>query len=410
MKILRLISRIIVGIVFIFSGIVKAVDPLGSAYKFSDYFQAFNLEFLKPFALVLAIFLFTAEFISGFALLSGYRRKTGLWGVLILMLIFTPLTLILAITNPVSDCGCFGDAIHLTNWQTFWKNVVLMIMVVILFSGRKSIRQISTVKREWTVIITVITLFVVFSLLNMRYLQLFDFLPYKTGTNIREGMTIPEGKPADEYLTTFIYEKEGVRKEFTLENYPADDSTWKFIDQKSRLVKKGYQPPIHDFSITTIEGEDLTDQILDDPGYTVLMISTKLNKADQKNIEKGFTLGEWCVAKGISFYVVTASGTDEVKGYSKGLTICTADETTLKTIVRANPGYMLLKGGTILGKWSWATIPPREQFTNEMTADQVKRMNNKRPVLIVYSLMLSAIVVLLLISSFFSGSKGRAES
>ena len=141
-------------------------------------------------------------------------------------------------------------------------------MVVILFSGRKSIRQISTVKREWTVIITVITLFVIFSLLNMRYLQLLDFLPYKTGTNIREGMTIPEGKPADEYLTTFIYEKEGVRKEFTLENYPADDSTWKFIDQKSRLVKKGYQPPIHDFSITTIEGEDLTDQILDDPGYT----------------------------------------------------------------------------------------------------------------------------------------------
>ena len=410
MKILRLISRIIVGIVFIFSGIVKSVDPLGSAYKFSDYFQAFNLEFLKPFALVLAIFLFTAEFISGFALLSGYRRKTGLWGVMILMSIFTPLTLILAITNPVSDCGCFGDAIHLTNWQTFWKNVVLMIMVVILFSGRKSIRQISTVKREWTVIITVITLLVVFSLLNMRYLQLFDFLPYKTGTNIREGMTIPEGKPADEYLTTFIYEKEGVQKEFTIENYPADDSTWKFIDQKSRLVNKGYQPPIHDFSITTTEGEVLTYQILDDPGYTVLMISAKLNKAGQKNLEKGFALGTWCAEKGISFYIVTASGTDEVKGYSTELTICTGDETTLKTIVRANPGYMLLKGGTIFGKWSWATIPPRERFTNEMTTDQVKRMNNKRPVLIVYSLILSAIVVLLLISSFFTGSKGRAES
>ncbi len=409
MKIVRLISRVIVGIVFIFSGIVKAVDPLGSAYKFSDYFQAFNLEFLKPFALVLAIILFTAEFISGFALLSGYRRKTGLWGVIILMLIFTPLTLILAITNPVSDCGCFGDAIHLTNWQTFWKNVVLMIMVVILFTGRKSISQISTVKREWTVIITVIFLFVLFSLLNLRYLQLFDFLPYKTGTNISQGMKIPEGKPADEYLTTFIYEKEGVQKEFTLENYPADDSTWKFIDQKSRLVKKGYQPPIHDFSITTTEGEDLTDQILDDPGFTVLMISTKLSKAGQKNLEKGFALGTWCAENGISFYIVTASGTDEVKGYSTGLTICTADETTLKTIVRANPGYMLLKGGTILGKWSWATVPPGERFTSELTADQVKLMNNKRPVLIVYSLILSAIVGLLLISSFFTGSKGKAE-
>ncbi len=136
MKILRLISRIIVGILFMFSGTVKAVDPLGSAYKFSDYFQAFHLEFLKPFSLGLAIILFTAEFISGFSVLSGYRQKTGIWGVMILMLLFTPLTLILAITNPVSDCGCFGDAIHLTNWQTFGKNIVLMILTVILFTGR----------------------------------------------------------------------------------------------------------------------------------------------------------------------------------------------------------------------------------------------------------------------------------
>jgi uncharacterized membrane protein YphA (DoxX/SURF4 family) len=405
MKILRLFSRIIVGIVFIFSGIVKAVDPLGSAYKFSDYFQAFNLEFLKPFALVLAIILFTVEFVSGFAVLSGYRQKTGIWGVMLLMLIFTPLTLMLAITNPVSDCGCFGDAIHLTNWQTFWKNVVLMILVVILFTGRNKIRQISSTKKEWSVIIIVSVLFIFFSLLNLRYLQLFDFLPYKTGNNIKEGMKIPEGKPVDEYLTTFIYEKEGVQKEFTLENYPADDSTWKFIDQKSKLLKKGYLPPIHDFSITTIEGEDLTDWILDNTGYTVLMISTKLNKADQKNLEKGFELGEWCAANGMSFYVVTASGTDEVKEYGNGLTICTADETTLKTILRANPGYMLLKEGTILGKWSWATVPPREQFSNEMTAEQVKRMNNKSPVLIVYSLILSAIVLSLLISSFFMRSK-----
>ncbi len=405
MKILRLFSRIIVGIVFIFSGIVKAIDPLGSAYKFSDYFQAFNLEFLKPFALVLAIILFTVEFVSGFAVLSGYRQKTGIWGVMLLMLIFTPLTLMLAITNPVSDCGCFGDAIHLTNWQTFWKNVVLMILVVILFTGRNKIRQISSTKKEWSVIIIVSVLFIFFSLLNLRYLQLFDFLPYKTGNNIKEGMKIPEGKPVDEYLTTFIYEKEGVQKEFTLENYPADDSTWKFIDQKSKLLKKGYLPPIHDFSITTIEGEDLTDWILDNTGYTVLMISTKLNKADQKNLEKGFELGEWCAANGMSFYVVTASGTDEVKEYGNGLTICTADETTLKTIVRANPGYMLLKEGTIHGKWSWATVPPREQFSNEMTAEQVKRMNNKSPVLIVYSLILSAIVLSLLISSFFMRSK-----
>ncbi len=410
MKIMRLISRIIIGLLFMFSGFVKAVDPLGSAYKFNDYFQAFHLEILKPFSLVLAIMLFTAEFISGFSVLSGYFQKKGIWGVMILMLIFTPLTLILAITNPVTDCGCFGDAIHLTNWQTFGKNIFLMIPAVILFTGRNQVRRIRTVKMESLIILIVTLLFIIFSLLNLRYLQLFDFLPYKTGVNIPESMLIPEGKAADEYLTTFIYEKEGVRKEFTLENYPANDSTWIFVDQKSKLIKKGFMPPIHDFSITTIEGEDLTDWILANRGYTILMVSTKLKKADKKDLDKGFELGLWCKEKGMSFYVVTASGTDEVKGYSNGLTICTADETTLKTIVRSNPGYMLLKEGSIYGKWSSANLPPKEQFINGMTAEQVDKMNNKSPVLVIYSLLLSAIVLALLISSLFVRNKGGYES
>ncbi len=410
MKILRLVSRIIVGILFMFSGTVKAIDPLGSAYKFNDYFQAFHLEFLKPFSLGLAILLFTAEFISGFSVLSGYRQKTGIWGVMILMIIFTPLTLLLAITNPVSDCGCFGDAIHLTNWQTFGKNIVLMILTVILFTGRIQARTFSNPKREWLLILLVSVLFVIFSLLNIKYLQLLDFLPYKTGVNIPKSMLIPEGKAADEYMTTFIYEKEGIRKEFTLENYPADDSTWIFVDQKSKLIKKGFTPPIHDFSITTVEGEDITDWILSNPGYTILMISTKLKMADKKELDKGFELGEWCKEKGMSFYVVTASGTDEARGYSNGLTICTADETTLKTIVRANPGFMLLKKGTIYGKWSSATLPSKEKFINGMTFEQVDKMNNKSLILIICSLVLSAIVSALLISSLLVINKRDYES
>ena len=410
MKLLRLVSRIIVGLVFMFSGAVKAVDPLGSAYKFSDYFQAFHLEFLQPFALVLAIILFTAEFISGFSVLSGYRQKTGIWGVMILMAIFTPLTLVLAISNPVSDCGCFGDAIHLTNWQTFGKNIILIILTIILFTGRKQAKQVCTPAREWIVISIVTVLFIIFSLLNLRYLQLFDFLPYKTGNNIPEGMKIPEGKSADEYRTTFIYEKDGVKKEFTLENYPADDTSWKFIDQKSVLVKKGYLPPIHDFSITTPDGEDLADKILADRGYTLLMISTRLKKADQERLDGGFATGAQCMQEGISFYVVTASGTDEVMGYGNRFIICSADETTLKTIVRSNPGYMLLKEGNIAGKWSWATLPSKEKFSSALEADQVEKMNKKSPVLIVYSAALSVILLVLLISSFFTGNKGESEN
>ena len=194
MKIFRIISRIIIGLVFIFSGVVKAIDPLGSAYKFHDYFQAFNLGFLDSLSLPLAILLCTAEFIAGFSVLTGLRQKTGIWMVMILMVIFTPLTLILALTNPVSDCGCFGDAIHLTNWQTFWKNIVLISFAIILFINRKQIKNIfSTCYRMDQSQLSSIVLFILFSMYNLRYLPVIDFLPYKTGVKIADKMVVPEG-------------------------------------------------------------------------------------------------------------------------------------------------------------------------------------------------------------------------
>jgi hypothetical protein len=356
MKIIRLISRIITGIVFVFSGFVKAIDPLGSAYKFSDYFQAFHLDFLKSLGLPLAVLLCTAEFISGFSVLSGFRQKTGIKGVLILILFFTPLTFILALTNPVSDCGCFGDAIHLTNWQTFGKNVILLVLILILYFGRSSVKSIFKPVSEWLILLFVTFLFVGFSLYNLRYLPVIDFLPYKTGTNIPEKMKRPAGSAADQYVTTFIYEKGETRKEFTINNYPANDSTWKFIGQKSLLVKKGYIPPIHDFSIVNMKNEDITDRVLSNPGYTVLMISKKLREADAKNLTKGFELGAICDTTGIDFYILTASGNDEITNLHSGLKFCNTDETTLKTIIRSNPGYMVLKNGIIIGKWSWADL------------------------------------------------------
>lgn len=360
MKIIRLICRIIVGLVFIFSGTVKAIDPMGSAYKFQDYFQAFNLGFLSSLSLFLGIALCTAEFIAGFSVLTGYRIKTGIWVTMLMMIIFTPLTFILALYNPVSDCGCFGEAIHLTNWQTFIKNIIILIPVLILFSGRNKTGTGGIIHREWMVITITILFFLLFICYNLRYLPVIDFLPYKTGIHIPEKMVIPADKPADQYETTFIYEKEGIRKEFTLENYPADDSTWLFIDQKSVLVKKGYVPPIHDFSITTTENEDITDMVLSNGGFSMIMISKKLEEADEDKLGDGFELGRFCMENGINFYILTASGSDKVKEYSNGLQFCFTDETTLKTIVRSNPGYMLLSQGTIAGKWSWAGIPDNE--------------------------------------------------
>jgi hypothetical protein len=357
MKIIRFIISVIVGSVFIFSGFVKAVDPLGSAYKFSDYFQAFHLDFLKFLSLPLGILLCTTEFITGFSVLTGLRQKWGIYGVFLLMIFFTPLTFILALTNPVSDCGCFGDAINLTNWQTFGKNIILLILILILFTGRKSARQVFKTNSEWLILLFVTLLFVVFSLFNLRYLPVIDFLPYKAGTNIPEMMKIPEGAAADQYVTTFIYEKDGLQKEFTINNYPANDTNWKFIEQKSRMIKKGYEPPIHDFSIANMAREDITTRILENRGYTVLMISKKLDEADEGHLSNGFKLGAACYSKGIDFYILTSSGGDEINKYENGLTFCNTDETTLKTIIRSNPGYVLIKDGTIVGKWSWANMP-----------------------------------------------------
>jgi uncharacterized membrane protein YphA (DoxX/SURF4 family) len=362
MKLLRTLSRILIGFVFIFSGIVKAIDPLGFAYKFHDYFNAFHLGFLNNLSLPLAIFMCAAEFISGFSVLTGFRLKTGIWGIIILLIIFTPLTFLLALTNPVSDCGCFGDAIHLTNWQTFDKNLVLCILLIIIYKGRNRFKSPLNITSEWIIILIVTLLFIIFSLANLRYLPVIDFLPYKKGVKIAEKMTIPEGLPTDKYNTTFVYEKKGIKKEFNLGNYPANDSTWKFVNQKSVLIKKGYTPPIHDFLISTGNGEDITQKILSDTGYSVLMISKKLSEAKQKSLSEGFKLGNYCTLKGIKFYILTSSGTDEIKRYENGLTFCSADETTLKTMIRSNPGYILLKDGTIFGKWSWVNVHEEDWF------------------------------------------------
>ena len=361
MKTIRLFSRVLIGIVFIFSGTVKAIDPLGSAYKFHDYFQAFSLGFMDSLSLGLAILLCTAEFIGGFSVLTGLKQKTGITLVMIMMIVFTPLTLVLALTNPVSDCGCFGDAIHITNWQTFWKNVILLAAVLVLFTGRNNIRQTGGKAAGWLALAGAAALFILFAFYNLRYLPVIDFLPYSKGVKIADQMIIPEGAAPDMYETTFIYEKDGVRREFDLKNYPANDSTWIFVDQKSVLLKKGYQPPIHDFIITGPEG-DLTQEILSSPGYSLLMITKKLGEADRKDLDKGFELGKYCASRGIDFYILTASLSEEYAKYPIGLTFCSADETTLKTMIRSNPGYMLIRDGIITGKWSQAGCPDHEWF------------------------------------------------
>ena len=381
-----------------FSGTVKAIDPLGSVYKFHEYLTAFNMGWLIFLSLPLAIILCLAEFISGFAVISGIRQKEGIWGVMLLMLFFTPLTLVDAITNQVSDCGCFGDAIHLTNWQTFWKNIVLLIPTIIIFKDRKQIVPIFSRTKEWRLTSAVIILFILFCIGNLKYLPLIDFLPYKTGVNIAEQMTIPEGAERGQYLTTFIYEKNGEQKEFTIENYPADDTTWVFVDQKTILLKKGYQPPIQNFAITTFNGIDLTDQILANEKYTLMLIAKKLNEADSIKLVSGFRTGKFVEDAGINFFILTATSSDEVQKYTNGLQFFAVDETTLKTMIRANPGYMLIRNGKIEDKWSSATLPDNEWFKNLAFGEKTSKDNNARLLFSIFYVVTGLYSVLLILA------------
>lgn len=369
MKYIRLLSRLIVGVVFIFSGFVKAVDPLGSAYKFADYFVAFKLDFLEFLTLPMGIFLSAFELVLGIILILGYRRKPMFIILMWFMSFFTLLTLILALFNPVSDCGCFGDALILTNWQTFFKNVVLMVFVLILYFSRNKAFEESSVLREWMVVGTLFGLASLFSFWNFRHLPLIDFRPYDVGTVIAEEMEIPDGMPVDEYSTTLIYRNRETGKEtsFTMADYPKDTLGWEFVTSESKLVKRGYEPPIHDFAIMDDYGNDIVDDLLSDRGYSLILVSYDLTGADREALIKA---REWSqleiFASDFSFYAVTATTSAEVESMSAELDLgyhfLAGDEIMLKTIVRSNPGFMLLKNGAILGKWAFRDFPLLEQL------------------------------------------------
>lgn len=382
MKLLTKILRVFTGLIFIFSGFVKGVDPLGTSYKITDYFLFLGAGSWDTLSLGLSVILCTAEFITGIMLLSGAFIKTASWMAMIFMLAFTPLTLYLAIFNPISDCGCFGDAIHLSNWQTFFKNVIIFAIVIFLFIRRKD-QGWSLTRRASAATVTVFTLlFWLFTALNIINLPLIDFRPYKTGTDINKAMTVPPGAPADKYDIRFIYEKNGEQKLFTINDYPANDTTWKFVDQKSVLISKGYVPPVHDFSLVTSDGLDITGEVLSDPGYTLLMVTGKVEKAAVMNLVKGFRIAEKASVNNVKFYSLTASSKKNAAPLAARYPVLYCDEVTLKTVIRANPGFVLLHHGIVLAKWSVMSLPEPAAFSNpEKVASEKRHSDNSRKVI-----------------------------
>lgn len=355
------LCRSLLGITFIFSGFVKAVDPLGTVYKIEDYLMAFGGWFtdLMPLAGTAAVALIALEWTLGVCMLFNVRTSITAWLSLAFYLVMTPLTLWIALTNPVSDCGCFGDAIVLTNWQTFWKNVVLLILTFMLLGCKKFIPQLLSWWGELVVLLLAIGASATIMAYSYTHLPPMDFRPYKVGNHIPTLMEVPEGAPVDEYAITLIYEKDGIEQEFTLENYPKGDSTWTFVDQQSVLIKKGYEPPIHDFEILTMNFEDITYDILESEEPITLITMYDLNKTNRTQAAKLMGIYHACTERGEQCYFLTGSGEEQIYAFGEEIgmdmetiesTFCTIDPVTLKTIVRANPGLFIVQNGTILEK------------------------------------------------------------
>lgn len=398
------VCRFVLAATFIFSGYVKAIDPLGTLYKLKDYAAAMSLNGLLPdWALVgVAIALGALEFALGVFMLFAVRRHVVSRITLAFMTAMTVLTLWIFVADPVKDCGCFGDALKLTNGETLLKNIVLIACAALVAWRPADMARFISRSNQWIVRYYTVAYIVITSVYCLYTLPIFDFRPYHVGMNIKQGMEIPEGAEQPEFESTFLLRKNGETREFTLDNYP--DSTWEYVDTRTVQTKKGYEPPIHDFALTTCDtGEDITEQVLTKKGYTFLLVSPRLAVADDSNFGDIDQIYEYAEENGADFYCVTASANDEIERW-RDLTgaeyqFCNADETTLKTMIRSNPGLMLLKDGTIIGKWSHNTLPQTDDLTaplQQLTIGKAQNDSTTKRLLIVlltFFLPLSALTL-----------------
>lgn len=368
-NIVLIIARILFGVTFVFSGFVKAVDPVGFAYKIEDYLISFQLLEFIPLALAFAVGLILLEFLLGVFILLGLYRKITTTLVLLFMLVMTPMTLYIALANPVEDCGCFGDALVISNWATFYKNIVLLSFTIVIVVYRNRIKPLFSAKSKHFVLGFVFLFSLLFCLYNILYLPIMDFRPYEVGVNIPEQME-DDLSNGDVYENIYIYKKDGVEEEFTEDNFPWEDSTYTFVDYTSKLIKEGEKPLIDEFHIIAysqddsgafITSGDITDDVLDKP-IILFVVSLSLNKSSEKAMKQIVVLADHVANQNINLIIATSSDIKVVEEWHKkwdspNVSYAQMDELTLKTIVRSNPGLLLLNKGTIQNKWSSRNLP-----------------------------------------------------
>lgn len=478
-----------------FSGFVKVIDPLGYGYKIADYLEAMNLSAIDGAALPLAIALSVLELVIGFSLFFNQLPKLGALGALLMMVFFTPLTLWLAIANPVSDCGCFGDALVITNWQTFFKNLVLLAMAILLFWQRKKFKTTYHTGIQWVIMFVVGFASLGLGIYCLKTLPIIDFRPYHIGANIAEGMVVPEDAPKPVVESYFVYEKGGKQQEFTIDNLP--DSTWKFVDAKHNVIDPGYVPPIHDFTMTkpfaggssvqidvygielvykNEDGEqmfadvtsvpdaswkydhymcddcesdidvakiriiyndadgkpvvlgvdeapeelefadaeyvdesgpdDIAPSVLADEGYSFLMISLRLEDMETEHLAEFDSIARFAADNNMGFYCMTSSNEAEITNFvnehNPKYKFYNTDPITLKTIVRSNPGLLLIRKGTVLGKWHDGNLPKIENLKNDLTGSSMTYQHNQRDRLLYIVWILATLLVMAVIKLIYN--------
>lgn len=367
-----ILVRIVVGITFIFSGLVKLIDPVGTMYKIDDYLAVMNMTALQPLSIIASVALALAEFILGINTLLGSYLRTTPKLLLAFMTLMTPLTLYLAIANPIADCGCFGDAVILTNWQTFAKNVVLLLLVLFLFkyyTKAKSVfhREVQALTVIWGIVYAAFVVWFAFT-----YMPILDFRPYKLGTDIRAAY-YGDDMPDTEYQ--FVYEREGVQQTFALDNLPDESQGWTFVERKqvgAKLVVKATSAA--DYFVVYDGNEDVTEDILEQDGYVFIMLSPNLAKANDNHIDKIHELYDYCLLYGYPFYAVTASTPAEIDEWLDNTggeyPFLFMDKTSIVTIARGNPYMLILKDGVIYHKYPISQLPEEAQLDRPF--DQVE--------------------------------------
>jgi uncharacterized membrane protein YphA (DoxX/SURF4 family) len=366
MKYLVALCRFLVGTLFIISGLIKANDAIGFSYKLGEYFDVFGIEWLKPAALVIAMLICIFEVVCGVTTLSGTWPKATAWSLMDMIVFFTFLTFYSAYFNKVTDCGCFGDALKLTPWGSFTKDIILLVLIFPIFLYRNKTNSLFGAKGDYYLLGFSTILVTYFTVYTYQHLPVIDFRPYAIGKNIQEGMQLPPGAVKDSIVMVFIYEKDGKRFEFTPAEIGKADSTYKFVDRIDKMVRKGDKPPIHDFSISK-NGSDYTEDILSKEGYTFLLVCYNISKTDKEVFaEKINPFVAECDKAKIPVIGMSASVDSEVEAFRHDVQAAfdfyTTDETTLKTIIRSNPGLVLLKKGTVVDMWHYNDFPTFEEF------------------------------------------------